>query len=90
MSTLLTEQMKKKILIMDGAMGTMLQQADLTPEDFGGEEYEGCNEILNITVPEVIENIHREYFEAGADIVETNTFGATSLVLDEYGLGHRA
>ncbi|MBT2692001.1 methionine synthase [Bacillus sp. ISL-55] len=90
MSTLLTEQMRKKILIMDGAMGTMLQQADLTPEDFGGEEYEGCNEILNLTVPEVIEKIHREYFEAGADIVETNTFGATSLVLDEYGLGHRA
>jgi 5-methyltetrahydrofolate--homocysteine methyltransferase len=90
MSTLLTEQMKQKILIMDGAMGTMLQQAELTAEDFGGEEYEGCNEILNITVPEVIENIHREYYEAGADIVETNTFGATSLVLDEYGLGHRA
>ncbi|MBT2637893.1 methionine synthase [Bacillus sp. ISL-39] len=90
MSTLLTEQMKNKILIMDGAMGTMLQQADLTPADFGGEEYDGCNEILNITVPEVIENIHREYFEAGADIVETNTFGATSLVLDEYGIGHRA
>jgi 5-methyltetrahydrofolate--homocysteine methyltransferase len=90
MSTLLTEQIKKKILIMDGAMGTMLQQADLTPADFGGEEYDGCNEILNITVPEVIEKIHREYFEAGADIVETNTFGATSLVLDEYGLGHRA
>ncbi|WP_102262784.1 methionine synthase [Mesobacillus jeotgali] len=90
MSTLLTEQMRKKILIMDGAMGTMLQQADLTPQDFGGEEFEGCNEILNLTVPHVIENIHREYFKAGADIVETNTFGATSLVLDEYGLGHRA
>ncbi|MBT2682457.1 methionine synthase [Bacillus sp. ISL-37] len=90
MSTLLTEQMKKKILIMDGAMGTMLQQADLTPEDFGGEEYEGCNEMLNLTVPDVIENIHREYFKAGADIVETNTFGATSLVLDEFELGHRA
>jgi 5-methyltetrahydrofolate--homocysteine methyltransferase len=90
MSTLLTEQMKKKILIMDGAMGTMLQQANLTPEDFGGEEYEGCNENLNLTVPDVIEKIHREYFEAGADIVETNTFGATSLVLDDYGLGHRA
>ncbi|ESU33674.1 5-methyltetrahydrofolate--homocysteine methyltransferase [Bacillus sp. 17376] len=90
MSTLLTEQMRKKILIMDGAMGTMLQQADLTPEDFGGEEYEGCNEILNLTVPDVIENIHREYFKAGADIVETNTFGATSLVLDEYDLAHRA
>lgn len=90
MSTTLTEQLKKKILIMDGAMGTMLQQANLTPEDFGGEEFDGCNEILNLTAPEVIENIHREYYEAGADIVETNTFGATSLVLDEYGLGDKA
>ncbi|RSD25570.1 methionine synthase [Mesobacillus subterraneus] len=90
MSTLLTEQLKKKILIMDGAMGTMLQEANLSAEDFGGEEYEGCNEILNLTAPEVIERIHREYFEAGADIVETNTFGATSLVLDEYGLGKQA
>jgi 5-methyltetrahydrofolate--homocysteine methyltransferase len=90
MSTLLIEQMKQKILIMDGAMGTMLQQADLSADDFGGEEFEGCNEILNLTAPEVIEHIHREYFAAGADIVETNTFGATSLVLDEYGLGHKA
>lgn len=90
MSTTLTEQLKKKILIMDGAMGTMLQQANLTPEDFGGEEFDGCNEILNLTAPEVIENIHREYYEAGADIVETNTFGATRLVLDEYGLGDKA
>lgn len=90
MSTLLIEQMKQKILIMDGAMGTMLQQADLSADDFGGEEFEGCNEILNLSAPEVIEHIHREYFAAGADIVETNTFGATSLVLDEYGLGHKA
>jgi 5-methyltetrahydrofolate--homocysteine methyltransferase len=90
MSTTLTEQMKKKILIMDGAMGTMLQQANLTAEDFGGEEYDGCNENLNLTVPEVIERIHREYFDSGADIVETNTFGATSLVLDDYDLGDKA
>ncbi|WP_079508989.1 methionine synthase [Mesobacillus jeotgali] len=90
MSTLLTEQMKKKILIMDGAMGTMLQQANLSPDVFGGEEFDGCNEILNLTAPDVIENIHREYFLAGADIVETNTFGATSLVLEEYGIGHKA
>jgi 5-methyltetrahydrofolate--homocysteine methyltransferase len=75
---------------MDGAMGTMLQRADLTAEDFGGEEYEGCNEHLNLTAPSVIANIHREYLEAGADIIETNTFGATSLVLDEYGLGYKA
>ncbi|KIY23323.1 MULTISPECIES: methionine synthase [Mesobacillus] len=90
MSTLLTEQMKQKILIMDGAMGTMLQQANLSADDFGGEEYEGCNEILNLTAPELIKQIHREYLTAGADIIETNTFGATSLVLDEYGLGHKA
>lgn len=90
MSTTLTEQMKKKILIMDGAMGTMLQQANLSADDFGGEEFDGCNEILNLTSPEVIERIHREYFDAGADIVETNTFGATSLVLDEYDLGEKA
>ncbi|MGM0899559.1 MAG: methionine synthase [Bacillota bacterium] len=86
----ITEQLKKKILIMDGAMGTMLQQADLTAADFGGEAFEGCNENLNLTSPSVIENIHREYFEAGADIVETNTFGATNLVLDDYDLGHKA
>jgi 5-methyltetrahydrofolate--homocysteine methyltransferase len=90
MSTTLTEQLKKKILIMDGAMGTMLQQADLDAEDFGGEELDGCNEILNLTAPEVIERIHREYFEAGADIVETNTFGATSLVLEEYDVADKA
>ena len=86
----LSEQLQKKILIIDGAMGTMLQQANLSAADFGGEEYEGCNENLNLTAPSVIENIHREYFLAGADIVETNTFGATSLVLDDYDLGHKA
>ena len=88
--TSITEQMNKKILIMDGAMGTMLQRAELTADDFGGEEYEGCNEYLNITRPDVIESIHREYLEAGADIIETNTFGGTAIVLDEYGLGDKA
>lgn len=82
--------MKKKILIIDGAMGTMLQQANLSAADFGGELYEGCNEYLNLTAPHVIEWIHRSYFEAGADIVETNTFGATKLVLDDYELGTKA
>ncbi|MEH7125902.1 methionine synthase [Bacillus sp. JJ1773] len=88
--SLLIEQLKSKILIMDGAMGTMLQNANLTPDDFGGEEYDGCNENLNITAPSVIKKIHLEYLKAGADIVETNTFGATSIVLDEYDLGHKA
>ncbi len=75
---------------MDGAMGTMIQEANLSAEDFGGEQYEGCNENLVLTAPSVIANIHREYLEAGADIIETNTFGATSLVLDEYELGFKA
>jgi 5-methyltetrahydrofolate--homocysteine methyltransferase len=86
----LSEQIQKRILVMDGAMGTMLQEENLTADDFGGEQYEGCNEYLNITAPEVIAKIHREYLEAGADIIETNTFGATSIVLDEYNLGFKA
>ncbi|ANC77117.1 methionine synthase [Fictibacillus phosphorivorans] len=84
------KQLESKILIMDGAMGTMLQEAELTPDDFGGEAYDGCNEYLNVTAPHVIESIHYKYLEAGADIIETNTFGGTNLVLDEYTLGHRA
>ncbi|MDR7072423.1 methionine synthase [Fictibacillus barbaricus] len=87
---LFEQQLKKKILIMDGAMGTMLQQAELTVDDFGGEEYDGCNEFLNITSPSVIESIHLTYLKAGADIIETNTFGGTNLVLDEYDLGTSA
>ncbi|MDN4074989.1 methionine synthase [Fictibacillus terranigra] len=83
-------RLKNKILIMDGAMGTMLQQAQITAKDFGGEEYEGCNEHLNLTAPSVIKSIHLDYLHAGADIIETNTFGATNLVLDEYGLGEKA
>ncbi|MEK5389268.1 methionine synthase [Margalitia sp. FSL K6-0131] len=88
--TLFEQQLKKKILILDGAMGTMIQAKQLIAEDFGGEEYEGCNEYLTITAPDVIGDIHRAYLQAGADVIETNTFGATSIVLDEYGLGHLA
>ncbi len=88
--TSLTDQLKKRILVMDGAMGTMLQQANLTASDFGGEQYEGCNENLNLTAPSVIARIHQEYLQAGADIIESNTFGGTSIVLDEYGLGYKA
>src|SRR6476620_7141715 len=82
--------MNEKILIMDGAMGTMLQRANLSADDFGGEELDGCNENLNLTRPDVIQKIHQQYLEAGADIIETNTFGATRIVLDEYGLGSKA
>jgi 5-methyltetrahydrofolate--homocysteine methyltransferase len=86
----LSEQLTKRILVMDGAMGTMLQQANLTASDFGGEQYEGCNENLNLTAASVILGIHQQYLQAGADIIETNTFGGTSIVLDEYGLGYKA
>ncbi|KHE72022.1 homocysteine S-methyltransferase family protein, partial [Halobacillus sp. BBL2006] len=89
-STLFEKQLAKKILVLDGAMGTMLQQADLSPEDFGGEAYDGCNEYLNLTYPSLLDSIHAHYLEAGADIIETNTFGATDLVLDEYDLGYLA
>ncbi|MBO9129651.1 methionine synthase [Bacillus sp. 165] len=80
--------LQERVLILDGAMGTMIQREDLTFSDFGGEQYEGCNEYLVKTRPDVILNIHKAYIEAGADIIETNTFGATNIVLSDYGLEH--
>ena len=79
-----------RILVVDGAMGTAIQGKDLGPEDFGGPEYEGCNEYLSLTRPDVIADIHQSYLDAGADIIETNTFGATSVVLAEYNLAQEA
>ncbi len=75
---------------MDGAMGTMIQQADLNEADFGGPELDGCNEMLVLTRPDVIQSIHEQYLEAGADILETNTFGATSVVLADYDIPEKA
>ncbi len=80
----------RRILVVDGAMGTQIQARGLGPDDFGGAEYEGCNEYLVVTRPDVIKDIHKEYLEAGADIIETNTFGATSVVLAEYDLASEA
>ena len=80
----LKKLIKQRILVVDGAMGTSIQNLNLTGKDFGGLDYEGCNENLNITKPEAIESIHRNFLEAGADIIETNSFGSTPLVLDEY------
>ncbi|WP_420805822.1 methionine synthase [Paenibacillus wynnii] len=71
-------------------MGTMIQQVPLTDADFGGEELDGCNEMLVLTRPEVIQTIHEQYLEAGADLIETNTFGATSVVLAEYDIPEKA
>ncbi len=86
----LKSSLVSRILIIDGAMGTQIQARNLGPDDFGGADYEGCNEYLNITRPDVIADIHRGYLDAGADIIETNTFGATSVVLAEYDLAEHA
>ena len=83
---LLNEALSERILVLDGAMGTQLQDARLTAEDFGGAALEGCNENLVLTRPDVVSAIHARYCEAGADIIETNTFGAMDIVLAEYGL----
>ena len=76
-----------RVLVADGAMGTMLQAADLSLEDFQG--LEGCNEILNVSRPDVVAGVHEAYFEAGADAVETNTFGANWANLAEYDIADR-
>ncbi|GAB4542534.1 MAG: methionine synthase [Pleurocapsa sp.] len=80
----------RPVLVFDGAMGTNLQVQNLTAEDFGGAEYEGCNEYLVHTKPEAVEKVHRGFLEAGADVIETDTFGGTSIVLAEYDLADQA
>ena len=77
----------KRVVIADGAMGTMIQSANPSLDDFQG--LEGCNEVLNITRPELIADIHRQYFSAGVDAVETNTFGANLANLGEYDIPER-
>ncbi|GMA19757.1 hypothetical protein GCM10025862_17780 [Arsenicicoccus piscis] len=81
------EALTTRVLVADGAMGTMLQAADPSMEDFQG--HEGCNEILNVTRPDVVRSVHDAYFEAGSDCVETNTFGANLANLGEYGISDR-
>ncbi|MEA5628049.1 methionine synthase [Nostoc sp. UHCC 0251] len=78
------------VLVFDGAMGTNLQTQNLTAEDFGGPQYEGCNEYLVHTKPEAVAKVHRDFLAAGADVIETDTFGSTSLVLAEYDLADQA
>ncbi|HUI29203.1 MAG TPA: homocysteine S-methyltransferase family protein [Candidatus Acidoferrales bacterium] len=82
--------LKDKVLVFDGATGTSLQNQNLTSADFGGEKYSGCNEYLNIVKPEATEKVHLGFLEAGADIIETNSFGGTSIVLAEYGLAEES
>lgn len=83
---LLQELLAERILLLDGATGTAVQACDLHAEDFGGANLEGCNENLVFTRPDVVLDIHHKYLEAGADIIETDTFGSTSIVLSEYDL----
>lgn len=86
----LEEALTHRILVLDGATGTAFQDAGLTADDFGGAELEGCNEHLVATRPDVVDAVHEGYLAAGCDIVETDTFGGTPLVLAEYGLEPQA
>ncbi|NUL10410.1 methionine synthase [Streptomyces lunaelactis] len=83
----LREALATRVVVADGAMGTMLQAQDPTLEDF--ENLEGCNEILNVTRPDIVRSVHQEYFAAGVDLVETNTFGANFSALNEYDVAER-
>ncbi|MBL4707182.1 MAG: methionine synthase, partial [Flavobacteriales bacterium] len=87
------EILEERVLVLDGAMGTMIQRHALTEEDFRGEQFKdhhmslkGNNDLLSITQPEIIKEIHAEYFKAGSDIVETNTFSGTTIAQADYGL----
>ena len=84
------QALRERVVIFDGAMGTNLQLLGLGPDDFGGPELEGCNEVLVDTKPELVAQVHRSFYEVGCDVVETDTFGSTSVVLAEYGLADRA
>lgn len=77
------------IVVFDGAMGTSIQKYNLTADDFGGEQYNGCNDYLVITRPDVIEEIHTSFLAVGSEVVETNTFRSNRLTLGEYGLGDK-
>ncbi|HVF48537.1 MAG TPA: methionine synthase [Pyrinomonadaceae bacterium] len=82
------EALKERIVVFDGAMGTNIQTQDLTPDDFGG--LDGCNEFLVVTKPEAVERVHAGFLEVGCDVVETDSFGSTSIVLAEYDIAERA
>ncbi len=88
-AALYLKALSERVVVFDGAMGTSIQKYNLSPDDFGGHQYEGCNDYLSITKPEIIEEIHRSFLEVGADVVETNTFRSNRITLGEYGLDER-
>ena len=81
---------EKPLIIFDGGTGTSFQNLNLKAEDFGGKELEGCNENLVLSSPKVVENVHNSFLEAGCHVMETNTFGVSSIVLEEYDIGDKA
>ncbi len=81
---------EKPLIIFDGGTGTSFQNLNLTADDFGGKELEGCNENLVLSSPEIVEKVHNSFLEAGCHVIETNTFGASSIVLDEYDIADKA
>ena len=84
------DTLKERIVVFDGAMGTNLHAQDLTVEDYGGPQFEGCPEHLLISKPEAVANVHAGFFEVGCDVVETDSFGGASIVLAEYQIAHLA
>ncbi|RPG52595.1 MAG: 5-methyltetrahydrofolate--homocysteine methyltransferase, partial [Flavobacteriales bacterium TMED84] len=91
---MINEILKNRVLVLDGAMGTMIQKHSLSEEDFRGERFvnhncdlKGNNDLLSITQPQIIKQIHEEFLEAGADIIETNTFSSNKIAQDDYNLG---
>jgi 5-methyltetrahydrofolate--homocysteine methyltransferase len=83
------DALQERIIIFDGAMGTNLQAQNLGPAEFGGEQYNGCNDYLVISYPQAVEKVHRSFLEVGVDVIETDTFRANRITLGEYGLGER-
>ncbi len=81
---------EKPLIIFDGGTGTSFQNLNLTADDFGGKDLEGCNENLVLSSPQVVERVHNSFLEAGCHVIETNTFGASSIVLDEYDIADKA
>src|SRR5438093_6130831 len=84
------DAVRERVVVYDGAFGTYVQQCDLTPDDFGGPELEGCNEHVVLTRPDVIEGMHRAFLDVGVDVIETATFSAFAPVLAEYGIADKA
>src|SRR4051812_36394757 len=90
MSQTYLDASRERVVIYDGAFGTYVQQRDLGPDDFGGPQFEGCNELLVVTRPDVIREMHAAFLDAGVDVIETATFGSFSVPLAEYGIPERA